>query len=89
MNEQCTADKHLSIHAPSELSVKLMEAVTKGDFPLVKNLVSQGADVNAVDSFYGTALICAVIRAPLEFVKYIVNECNADLYLEDTNVKQF
>ena len=63
-----------------ELNRQLIRASEKGDLALVKSLVEQGADVH-VDK--EGALIWAASSGQLEVVKYLVEECGADINTKD------
>ena len=64
--------------SPLSLEEQLVDAVTKADLPLIKNLVMQGADIHADQDH---ALRTAVANGHLEIVKYL-HKNGADIHAE-------
>jgi ankyrin repeat protein len=59
------------------LEQQLFDACKTGDLNLVKDLVSQGADIHACED--DDALRCAAFKGHLEIVKYLVSQ-GADIH---------
>ena len=65
-----------------KLSEQLIAAASEGNFEKVKELVKQGADVNAVDEDGYTALMYTAGHGNLDIVKYLIEDHGADVNAE-------
>lgn len=65
-------------------NVELIKAAYEGNLNIVKDLIENGADINYIDEYCGTALHGAANNRNLEMVKYLI-EKGADLNLVGLN----
>jgi len=59
--------------------MNIFEVVVRGDLDSLKKLVSEGADVEAENFFRHTLLMLASEYGQFEIVKYLIEECNANI----------
>ncbi|MEM9569377.1 MAG: ankyrin repeat domain-containing protein [Bacteroidota bacterium] len=65
------------------IDTQLRDAAQEGDLELVKSLIEQGADVNAVDAvFWRTPLNVSAKAGHFDVVKYLVKK-GADVHYKD------
>jgi len=58
-------------------------AASFGYIDIVKYLIAMGIDVNTKGMYGDTSLHCAIMNGHIDIVHYLINECNADINIQN------